>query len=353
MDPIRNSSFPMPSQPSVAVENSGSTSQATLNQSYLPNNWEAAVDRESGRVYYKRNGSNHTQWERPRPLLPGWAETIHPQTQGLYYYNTVTRRTLTTGERPENQLQSSSSTTTSYPGYTTGPFVGPSITPPSQIPGPPIDVLTGQVASLQIRSRSPFGFEQAIRARLLNSARTRADTLLGRRQPVPGNPQMLASTPQQSQAPARNLNIALPLHDSFEGREGALDSISSWVALSPYHDLSTNCDNLFSKMAFNIINKMIDDQPLDKQVKLCQVLVNDAIKQMTAEQNLRNANAFFLPSEPSSSGKLIRATMEILAEKDANVDIDDYRFSDLMQRLENFRREKSIDYSTSWGEEDV
>jgi hypothetical protein len=174
------------------------------------------------------------------------------------------------------------------------------------------------------------------------------------RQPIPAGfrGQVQATTAHENTAPMRDLsNTFIPLHDSTEGQEGAPDSISSWIALSPYRELSGFCEELSSKMAFNLVKRFIDEAPLTKQFRLCEVLVNDVKKQILADKDRMASNPFIL--EPTTHGKTIRAAMEIIAEKDAEADMGDFSFSDLMQQLENFRRDHRIDYSTSWGEEDV
>jgi len=177
---------------------------------------------------------------------------------------------------------------------------------------------------------------------------------MGRTQPLPGGlpDEVLATAPQATPVPVRDLsNTFIPLNDTDEGREGTPDSISSWIALSPFGELSSHCEALSSKMAFSIIKQVIDQAPLEKQLQLCQVLVNDVKKQILADSKRRAAYPW--DNEPSTHGKTIRSAMEIIAEKDADADMGDFRFSDLIQQLENFRRQHGVDYSASWGEEDV
>jgi len=69
-------------------------------KSELPPNWEAVVDKESGKTYYWNKSTNVTSWERPAPIAasrgsdsnsfedslpPGWVAVVHSATGQIYY----------------------------------------------------------------------------------------------------------------------------------------------------------------------------------------------------------------------------------------------------------------------------
>lgn len=247
--------------------------------------------------------------------------------------------------------------------YTTGPFVGPSIEEDRS------KEETNAPTSVKVlRNYSPAAFEDAIKSRLLKSARTKAAGLLdkvgsqnipaavARERPMPlGLPEELlrtAARPSQSSAVEKDLrDLSLPSITEQSGKAGRPDSISSWVKLSRFSSAAECTENLLSKMGFNIASEYINSEPPGKQLMLCKVLVDDTIKQVGREQ--AKPVSMFDEADSSASEKSIRSAMEILVEKDSEQPGEEYAFSDLMMKLENFRRQNNLGYSTSWGEEDV
>ncbi|MBF7144979.1 MULTISPECIES: hypothetical protein [Pseudomonas] len=219
-----------------------------------------------------------------------------------------------------------------------------------------------------LRNYSPTAFEDAIKNRLLKSARSKAANVLdklgsqkipaavAKERPLPlGLPEELLKTaarPTQSSPAKKDLeNVYLPSTTEQSGKEGSPDSISSWIKLSQFSSAADYSENLLSKMGFNIARQYINSEPQGKQLMLCGVLVNDIIKQVQQEK----AKPISMDEETNSSTleKSIRSAMEILVEKDSEQPGEEYAFSDLMMKLENFRRGNNLGYSTSWGAEDV
>ena len=88
------------SNPAASSSGAAATSNATSashQQDALPPGWVACQLPQSQRIYYSRSGTNHTQWDRPRHLMPGWIEVL--DNQQLAYFNTSTRQS--TSVRPE------------------------------------------------------------------------------------------------------------------------------------------------------------------------------------------------------------------------------------------------------------
>lgn len=85
----------------------------------LPLNWKAIIDKKSGQLYYWNKITNETSWECPqgevielkkekeRVLPSGWREVLHPATKQTYYVHTATDKktwTFPTAEQiPENK----------------------------------------------------------------------------------------------------------------------------------------------------------------------------------------------------------------------------------------------------------
>lgn len=248
--------------------------------------------------------------------------------------------------------------------YTTGPFAGPSVEEDK-----PKENASAHTSVKVLRNYSPAAFEDAIKNRLLKSARAKAANLLdkagsrnipaaiARERPLPlGLPEELlkaAARPTQSSSAKKDLeNVYLPSITEQIGKEGSQDSISSWIKLSRFSSAADYSKNLLNKMGFNIARQYINSEPLGKQLMVCGVLVNDTIKQIQQEK----AKPTSFGNNPVSSEtyeKSIRSAMEILVEKDDEQPVEEYAFSDLMMKLENFRRANNLGYSASWGEEDV
>lgn len=98
----------------------------------LPENWQRATDGD-GKVYYYHTVTRATTYDVPPRLPQGWHVTRHPQSMVLYFYNSLTRKTLAFSEVPPGG-EAAVAALKSGLGLMAAPEGPPPIGPP---PGPP------------------------------------------------------------------------------------------------------------------------------------------------------------------------------------------------------------------------
>lgn len=98
----------------------------------LPENWRRTTDGD-GKQYYYHTVTRASTYDVPPRLPQGWHVTRHPQSKVLYFYNSLTRKTLPFGEAPPGGEAAVAALKAGL-GIMAAPEGPPPIGPP---PGPP------------------------------------------------------------------------------------------------------------------------------------------------------------------------------------------------------------------------